>query len=278
MSEIMVFLSVLEAGAQHKDVAHRVGAGLRSIKRWWAAAKRGQSMETKAKSGHPKILNRADKIVISKYLDKRRHSTLIITKNLAEKGYAASSSTVYRHFSQNLGARAFKRPQKPRITDRIKENRLSFARNHKNWTVEDWRKVFWSDESPFELFSTTNRQNDRVWSKNGKDISPVLKVKFPAKVMVWGMTSHRALSELHIIPQKQSVNATIYWVSLVLMPLIVLAQQEVYWRDRCCQTCPIFYSCRMELQHIRRKLLRSGVETIFPAIGRKVSGQRILLT
>ena len=40
------------------------------------------------------------------------------------------------------------------------------------------------------------------------------------------------------------------------MPLIVLAHQEVYWRDRCCQICPIFYSCRLELQHIRRKLLR----------------------
>ena len=51
--------------------------------------------------------------------------------------------------------------------------------------------------------------NDRVWSKNGKQISPVLKVKFPAKVMVWGMMSHRALSELHIIPQKQSVNEVI---------------------------------------------------------------------
>ena len=28
--------------------------------------------------------------------------------------------------------------------------------------------------------------------------------------MVWGMMSHRALSELHIIPQKQSVNAAYY--------------------------------------------------------------------
>ena len=133
-----------------------------------------------------------------------------IAKSLAEKGYSASSSTVYRHLTKNLGARAFKRPQIPRITERIKGNRLLFARNHKNWTVEDWRKVLWLDESPFELFSTLNRQNDRVWSKNGKKITPVLKVKFPARVMVWGMMSHRVLSELHIIPQKQSVNAAYY--------------------------------------------------------------------
>ena len=165
---------------------------------------------TKARSGRPKILNRVAKIVIAKTLEKRRHSTRKIAKSLAEKGYSASSSTVYRHLTKNLEARAFKRPQIPRITERIKGNRLLFARNHKDWTVEDWRKVLWSDESPFELFSTPNRQNDRVWSKNGKKITPVLKVKFPARVMVWGMMSHRALSELHIIPQKQSVNAAYY--------------------------------------------------------------------
>ena len=203
-------IGMLEAGVSQKDVALRLGAGLRSIKRWWAAAKCGQSLETKARSGRPKTLNRAAKIVIAKSLEKRRHSTRNIAKSLAEKGYSASSSTVYRHLTKNLGARAFKRPQIPRITERIKENRLLFAHNHKDWTIEDWRKVLWSDESPFELFSTPNRQNDRVWSKNGKDISPVFKVKFPAKVMVWGMMSHRALSELHIIPQKQSVDAAYY--------------------------------------------------------------------
>ena len=53
---------MLEAGIPQKDVALRLGAGLRSIKGWWAATKRGQSLETKARSGRPKTLNRPDKI------------------------------------------------------------------------------------------------------------------------------------------------------------------------------------------------------------------------
>ena len=57
---------MLDVSAQQKDVAHRVRAGLGTIQKCWAAAKRGQPMETKAKSGRPKILNRAVKIVISK--------------------------------------------------------------------------------------------------------------------------------------------------------------------------------------------------------------------
>ena len=79
-------------------------------------------MATKSRSGRPKVLNRAAKIVISKSLGKRRHSTRKIAKNLHEKGYIGSSATVYRHLKQSLGAKAFKRPKIPRITEKIKEN------------------------------------------------------------------------------------------------------------------------------------------------------------
>ena len=78
-------IGLLEAGVQQRDVALRLSVGLRSIKRWWAASKRGQSLETKARSGRPKILNRVAKIVIAKTLEKRRHSTRKIAKSLAEK-------------------------------------------------------------------------------------------------------------------------------------------------------------------------------------------------
>ena len=118
-------------GVQQRDVDLRLSVGLSSIKRWWAASKRGQSLETKARSGRPKILNRVAKIVIAKTLEKRRHSARKIAKSLDEKGYSASSSTAYRHLTKNLGARAFNRPQIPRITEKIKGNLLLFAGNQK---------------------------------------------------------------------------------------------------------------------------------------------------
>ena len=92
----------------------------------------------------------------------------------------------------------------------MKQNRLNFALKLKNWTITDWQKVLWSDESPFQLFAPPNRQNDRVWSHSSIDVQPFKSVKFPAKIQVWGMMSHRALSELHIIPLKQSVNGEYY--------------------------------------------------------------------
>ena len=58
-------IGMLEAGVPQKDVALMLGAGLRFIKRWWAAAKHGQSLGTKARSGRLKTLNRVAKIVIA---------------------------------------------------------------------------------------------------------------------------------------------------------------------------------------------------------------------
>ena len=92
----------------------------------------------------------------------------------------------------------------------MKDKRLQFAKVHVNWTIGDWKKVLWSDESPFQILSMPNRQNDRIWARNSNNIEPIVQMKFPAEIQVWGMMSHRALSELHIIPPKQTINGAYY--------------------------------------------------------------------
>ena len=87
----------------------------------------------------------------------------------------------------------------PKLTEKQRKHRLSFAKEHKNWTKKDWQRVLWSDESPFELFHSPNRQNDRVWAADGSDVPDFPTVKHPAKVHVWGTRTFRAFSELHVV-------------------------------------------------------------------------------
>ena len=68
----------------------------------------------------------------------------------------------------------------------------------------------WSDEAPFHLFNTPNRQNDRVWARNSDNVEPCVRVKFPGNIHVWGMMSYRAVSDLHIVPPKQTINGCYY--------------------------------------------------------------------
>ncbi|GBO42252.1 hypothetical protein AVEN_134762-1 [Araneus ventricosus] len=48
----------------------------------------------------------------------------------------------------------------PLLTARHKALLLSWARQHYNWTVDDWKHVAWSDESRFQLYRTYARQDN----------------------------------------------------------------------------------------------------------------------
>lgn len=48
--------------------------------------------------------------------------------------------------------------KKPLISKKNQRARLQFAENHKDWTVQDWKKVLFSDESKFKLFGNDGKQ------------------------------------------------------------------------------------------------------------------------
>ena len=203
-------IGMLKAGLTLKKVSESLNVSIRSVQRWSRREKLRQTLGTLPRSGRPKILSRVPKIIISKTLCKRSKSTRSIARNLVSSGYPASHSTVYRYLRHSINVYPYKRQCIPRLAEKMKQNRLNFALKLKNWTVTDWEKVLWSDESPFQLFAPPNRQNDRVWSRSSTNVQPFKSVKFSAKIQVWGMMSHQALSELHIIPQKQTINGEYY--------------------------------------------------------------------
>ena len=49
------------------------------------------------------------------------------------------------------GLKSCKARSKPFINEKQRRARLRFAKNHKDWTVEDWSKAIFSDESNFNL-------------------------------------------------------------------------------------------------------------------------------
>ncbi len=88
------------------------------------------------------------------------------------------------------------------------QRRLTWAKK-KNWTVAQWSKVLFSDESKFCI--SFGNQGPRVWRKGGEAHSPSCfksSVKFPQSVMIWG-----AMSSAGVGPQcflKTNVTAPVY--------------------------------------------------------------------
>lgn len=87
--------------------------------------------------------------------------------------------------------------------------RLSWAKEKAQWTLEDWNKVIFSDESKFDVCVGDMRRRV-IRSKQEAFHKDCLKrvVKFPHGQMVWGCMSARGLGRLSFI--KGTVNAQKY--------------------------------------------------------------------
>ncbi len=90
-----------------------------------------------------------------------------------------------------------------------RQRRLTWAKEKKNWTVAQWSKVLFSDESKFCI--SFGNQGPRVWRKGGEAHSPsCLKssVKFPQSVMICGAMSSAGVGPLCFL--KTNVTAPVY--------------------------------------------------------------------
>ena len=87
----------------------------------------------------------------------------------------------------------------PKLMESQKIKWLAFAQEHKNWSMQGWRRVMFGDESSCGIFHRPIRQNDRVWAHISSDVAPTKTVKHPLKIMVWAMMSYQWLSEPHLV-------------------------------------------------------------------------------
>lgn len=114
-----------------------------------------------------------------------------------------SISTIQRRLrDRDLYAR---RPAKvPKLSRKNVAARLKFARDHENWTVDDWKKVLWSDETKINMFC--NDSPGHVRRPAGERLNPrytVGTVKFGGgNIMIWGCFSWQGVGPLYHINGK----------------------------------------------------------------------------
>ncbi len=102
-----------------------------------------------------------------------------------------------------------KRATMPLLNQRQHQKRLTWAVEKNNWTVAQWSKVLFSDESKFCI--SFGNQGPRVWRKSGEAQNPCClksSVKFPQSVMIWAAMSSAGVGPLCFL--KSTVNAAIY--------------------------------------------------------------------
>lgn len=142
-------------------------------------------------------------------MEKDRFQTLgDLRKQWTESGVETSRATVHRRV-QEMGYRCRIPQVKPLLNQKQRQKRLTWATEKQHWTVAQWSKVLFSDES--KCCISFGNQGARVWRKTGeKEMPKCLKssVKYPQSVMVWGAMSAAGVGPLCFI--KGRVNAASY--------------------------------------------------------------------
>lgn len=74
-----------------------------------------------------------------------------------------------RNVLKDAGVKSKRKVKKPQLPKPIRDARLAFARAHRYWTVEDWKRVFWSDETKINRLGSDGQQ--WVWVRPGQELS-----------------------------------------------------------------------------------------------------------
>jgi hypothetical protein len=98
------------------------------------------------------------------------------------------SAQTLRRQLKSKGMRAVVKRKRPLLKSRHRRARMEFAERHLEWTIEDWKRVIWSDETKINRLGSDGRKY--VWKDVGESLSDRLvegTVKFGGgNLMMWG--------------------------------------------------------------------------------------------
>jgi transposase len=200
-------------GKPNEEITYLTGIQKRTINDIFArAVKRGfdpcqrpieicnEYLEDAPQSGRPsKQKELSAKVICSVRTDRygREKSCADIAGALSQEGYNISDITVWR-ILRKAGYRKTKPTRKPGLTKKMKEDRLRWCQEHKDWTIEDWKNVIWSDETSVVL--NHRRGGYRVWRKADEAfVRSCIRERWKgySEFMFWGCFSYDQKGPCH---------------------------------------------------------------------------------
>ena len=189
-----------ENGENYSKIATILGSTASGIRKIVKKYQNSGSTADKASSGRPKKTTaHTDRVLVRMSLQDRRLTAPQLSRRLLEEHGVNLASRTVRKRLQKAGLRGCVAAKKPLLSAANVRRRLVFAREHKDWTVEDWKNVIFSDESLFQLFCGAKRLivRRRVGEKFKKDcIAPTVKHD-GGSVMIWGSISGHGVGQLY---------------------------------------------------------------------------------
>ena len=141
------------------------------------------------KAGRRKKLSlREERNCVKKIVSGEEKTATSLAKTLSiEKKIPISRKTVARALN-NAGLKAKEKKKKPLLSSKNIKARLEFAKKHQDWTVDDWKRVVFSDKTKINRFNSDGRS--WAWFRDAQELETRTVQQTPKHggggVMVWG--------------------------------------------------------------------------------------------
>ncbi|KAL7849234.1 hypothetical protein SRHO_G00208570 [Serrasalmus rhombeus] len=158
------------------------------------------SNQSRKRSGRPRCTTKQEDkhIRVSSLRNRRLTGPQLASSLNSTRKTPVSTSTVKRRL-RDFGLQGRVAKKKPYLRLANKRKRLRWAKEHRHWTEEDWKKVLWTDESKFEVFGSQRRTfvRRRTNEKMLKEcLTPSVK-HGGGNVMVWGCFGAGKVGDLY---------------------------------------------------------------------------------
>ncbi len=225
------------AKVSNREIARKLRIGENSVRYNIRKMSMVGSMTNVPASGRPRgSTRRDDRLLKMECLKARFAPARVHAKTLELRtGTTLSERTVRRRLQEfGLMARVAKRA--PLLTKTHKTARLVWARQHRHWTVEDWQRVFFTDESKFTVYGNCKRRAyvRRRSFEAYADACLLRTVKFGAgSVMVWGGFAAGGVGALHRVEGTMNKEGYLRILNDVAVPsaMGLLGSNFIYQQD-----------------------------------------------
>ncbi|GBM73253.1 hypothetical protein AVEN_94694-1 [Araneus ventricosus] len=124
--------------------------------------------------GRPRVIKKKGRRRLSRLV---KQNWLQAVAQLTAQYNAGPSASVSEHTVQrtllDMGLCSRRPTRVPLLTKRHRQLRLQWAREHRDWTMDEWKRVAWSDESRFLIHHAYGRVRYAVCQANS--CSPLLQ-------------------------------------------------------------------------------------------------------
>jgi transposase len=198
-------ISLLKQGLSVKKVALQLGLG--TVSKYKNSHL--PAIENVKGGRISKISESKKRLIKRKILTGALKSAAEVHRELIEEGYELSHMSVCRAL-KSMGFEAKIKKKKPLLSKRHQTARYNWAKAHQHWTMDDWKKVIWSDETKINIWGSDGVKY--YWVRPGDPMKPHhldLTVKHGGgSLMMWGCMSYEGVGYgCHI---QQTMDADVY--------------------------------------------------------------------